>query len=180
MNDHFQQSPEPFEIKHRIMTKKEIHFDLEVFASADEMSAADKHLIERSRIITSQAYAPYSNFLVGSVARLINGEEVTGTNQENASYPVGFCAERSLLATAAALFPGVAIDTIAITYHNLNGTSNRPISPCGMCRQSLAEYEDRMKQPIRLLLTGMEGEVYVVEKAHQLLPLTFTASDLLS
>ena len=78
-------------------------------------------LLSEAREITKFAYAPYSNFRVGAVAKLINGEKVTGTNQENASYPAGICAERTLLSTASSLFPGVAIDTIAISYNNING-----------------------------------------------------------
>src|SRR5260370_1184112 len=79
----------------------------------------------------------------GSTARLVNGELITGTNQENASYPVGICAERTLLSVAGALFPGVAIDTLAVSYDNEQGSSDRPISPCGICRQSLQEFEQR-------------------------------------
>jgi cytidine deaminase len=115
---------------------------------------------------------------VGAVARLANGEIVKGTNQENASYPVGICAERSLLASAASLYPNIAIDTIAISYDNTRGASSHPISPCGMCRQSLVEYEQRVKQPIRLILSGLNGSVIVVATANSLLPLSFGSTDL--
>ena len=160
------------------MTKKQIQLYIDVYQSAEELTAADAALVKLAREITAQAYAPYSNFRVASVAQLSNGEIVTGTNQENASYPVGICAERVLLSTISSLHPDVPIDTIAISYHNLNGESNRPISPCGMCRQALAEYEERLKQPIRLILSGMQGEIYIIEQARQILPLTFTSSDL--
>ncbi|MEI9954748.1 MAG: hypothetical protein WDM90_00185 [Ferruginibacter sp.] len=112
------------------------------------------------------------------MAQLQNGQTVTGTNQENASYPVGICAERVLLSTAATLFPNVAIDSMAISYDNTNGKSNHPVSPCGMCRQSLAEYETRVKQPIRLILSGQEGKVFIIKKASQLLPFSFGGEDL--
>ncbi|MEO7266343.1 MAG: cytidine deaminase, partial [Ferruginibacter sp.] len=98
--------------------------------------------------------------------------------QENASYPVGICAERVLLSSASMLHTNVPIDTIAISYHNLNGESSHPVSPCGMCRQALKEYEDRTNQPIRLILTGMNGKVIVLEKASQLLPLSFGSDDM--
>jgi cytidine deaminase len=160
------------------MVKKNIQFDVEVYPSLDALNNPDKALLEKARTATSQSYAPYSHFNVAAVAMLSNGETVMGTNQENASFPVGICAERALLASAASLYPGIAIDTMAISYNNLNAKSNRPISPCGMCRQSLTEYEERTKQPIRLILSGMEGEVYIIEKAHYILPLTFTSSDL--
>ena len=109
---------------------------------------------------------------------MANGEIVAGTNQENASYPVGICAERVLLSSAATLYPNIPVDTIAISYNNTNGESSHPISPCGMCRQSLVEYEERMKQPIRLLLSGMEGKVFIIQKANLLLPLSFGSVDL--
>lgn len=160
------------------MTKKEIQFSVEVYKSADELNAADASLLAKARELTKMAYAPYSKFMVSAVASLTNGELVTGTNQENASYPVGLCAERVLLSSAATLHPGVGIDTMAISYNNLNGESNNPISPCGMCRQTLAEYEERTHQPIRLILSGMTGEVFIIQTAKQLLPLTFTSGDL--
>ena len=160
------------------MTKKEIQFTVEVYSGTEELTAGDAALLTKARTVTQQAYAPYSNFLVSAVASLINGETVTGTNQENASYPAGICAERSLLSTAAALFPNIGIATMAISYNNLNGESNNPISPCGICRQTLAEYEQRTNQPIRLILSGMKGEVFIIQTAKQLLPLTFTAADL--
>lgn len=160
------------------MTKKEINFSTEVYSSSDELTLTDAALLNAARAVTAQAYAPYSNFLVGAVAQLANGKTISGTNQENAAYPVGICAERVLLSALASQYPGVAIETIAISYNNLNGKSVRPISPCGICRQSLCEYEDRVKHPIRIILAGMEGEVYIVEKSSYLLPLSFNASDL--
>ena len=160
------------------MNKEDHRFSYEVYPSADELQEQDLLLVNKARAVTSTAYAPYSNFNVGAVARLVNGEMVSGTNQENAAYPVGICAERALLASAATLFPNIAIDSMAISYHNINGVSNHPISPCGMCRQSLVEYEERVKKPIRLILSGMDGKVIVVEKANDLLPLSFGSIDL--
>ncbi len=160
------------------MEIKEINFTVEVYTSSADLIEADKTLLEAARQTTANAYAPYSNFLVGAVALLKDGSIITGTNQENASYPVGICAERVLLSAAATIHPGVAINTMAISYNNVNGISNHPISPCGMCRQSLAEYEQRTNQPIRIILSGLIGEVYVIQRASQLLPLTFTAGDM--
>jgi cytidine deaminase len=160
------------------MNKKEYKFDFISYPSANELVDADKALLTKARVATSLAYAPYSNFMVAAVARLSNGEIVVSTNQENASYPVGICAERVLLSTASSLYPGIPIDTIAISYNNKNGESKTPVSPCGICRQSLLEYEERTKTPIRLILSGMEGEVAVIEKASQLLPLSFGSEDL--
>ena len=97
-------------------------------------------------------------FLLVLVAKLNNGEIVAGTNQENASYPVGICAERVLLGNAATLYPGISIDTLAISYDSKEVQSDHPISPCGMCRQALLEYETRTEKPIRLILGRSEGK----------------------
>lgn len=155
-------------------------FGFEVFDDINSLTKEDAALLLEARKITQKAYAPYSNFLVGAAGLYNNGEIVFGTNQENASYPVGICAERVLLASASMLQTEEPIKTIAISYNNLSGTggSDKPVSPCGMCRQSLAEYEERTKQPIRLILSGMEGKVIIVEKASQLLPLSFGSTDL--
>ena len=160
------------------MKKEEVRFGYDVYDSADELPAEDKALLSAAREVTTKAYAPYSNFLVGAVAKLNNGETISGTNQENASYPVGICAERVLLASASMMYTGVAVNSIAIAYHNLNGKSNNPVSPCGMCRQYIAEYEARTNQTIRLILGGMEGKVFVIERAGELLPLSFGGEDL--
>ncbi|MEO7768439.1 MAG: cytidine deaminase [Ferruginibacter sp.] len=160
------------------MEKKDIHFSIEVYDSDKELTETDAGLLLAARETTALAYAPYSNFLVGAVALLANGKKVTGTNQENASYPVGICAERVLLSAASSLYPNVPIDSIAISYNNLNGDSGHPVTPCGICRQSLAEYEERVKQPMRLIMSGKKGAVHILEKASQLLPLSFTPEDL--
>ena len=160
------------------MKKEAYQFNFEVYDSANDLNEQDAQLLNEARKATQLAYAPYSNFQVGAVARLGNGEFIKGTNQENASFPVGICAERVLLSTASSIHPTVPIETIAISYHNINGESNRPISPCGICRQSLLEYESRLNHPIRLILGGMEGKVYVIDKASMLLPLSFTSEDL--
>jgi cytidine deaminase len=162
------------------MIKKEIHFTVDVFKSIEDLQPEDKALLSTARETTQAAYAPYSNFLVGAVAHLVNGAMVKGTNQENASYPVGLCAERVLLSSISSQFSNIAIQTMAISYHNLKGKSDYPISPCGMCRQSLVEYEQRVKQSFRIILSGMTGEVYIIEKASDLLPLPFSANDLAS
>ena len=160
------------------MQKEEYKFSITVFSSIEELNQADSFLLNEARSVTQFAYAPYSNFQVGAVAQLINGETVTGTNQENASYPAGICAERVLLSSASSQFPGIAINTVAIAYNNLKGKSDRPVSPCGICRQSFAEFQQRTKNPIRIILSGMEGKVQVIDNAADLLPLVFSAEDL--
>ena len=160
------------------MKKDEYSFSFEVYDSIDELSEQDAWLLNEAREVTQHAYAPYSHFHVGAVAKLANGEIVAGSNQENASFPVGLCAERVLLASASSLYPKVPIESLAISYQAGSGDSDHPISPCGICRQSLQEYEMRVKRPIRLILGGMEGKVYVIPKASSLLPLAFTSDEL--
>lgn len=160
------------------MKTEEVKFSILLHDSIDELNDEDAMLLREARNVTQFAYAPYSNFKVGAFAKLENGKTVSGTNQENASFPAGICAERTLLSTASSLFPGVGVDTIAISYNNLNGKSDRPISPCGICRQSLVEFQDRTKKQIRIILSGMEGKIQVIENAKDLLPLVFGADDM--
>ncbi|MGK2862667.1 MAG: cytidine deaminase [Chitinophagaceae bacterium] len=161
------------------MKEKKFEFEYEVYDDCSELKKEDAELLAKARTVTKQAYAPYSNFFVGAVAKMSNGEIVSGTNQENASYPVGICAERVLLGIAATLHPGVSIDTLAISYDSEDVKSDHPISPCGMCRQSLLEYETRTKNPIRLILGGQEGKIFIVNTVNFLLPFAFTSGELL-
>jgi cytidine deaminase len=160
------------------MKQNKYEFTYEVYADSSELNEKDAWLLNEARSVTSQAYAPYSNFYVGAVAMMENGEIVAGTNQENASYPVGICAERVLLGSVATLHPKMPIHTIAISYNSEEGKSDHPISPCGMCRQALMEYETRTTRPIRLILSGQEGKVYVIKSASSLLPFAFTSKEL--
>ncbi len=160
------------------MNKTEYLFSYEVYDSIEELKEEDAWLLREAMEVSQNAYAPYSNFQVGAVAKLGNGEIVAGSNQENASYPVGICAERVLLSSVATLFPNVPINSIAISYRSTEVASDHPITPCGICRQSLQEYELRVKKPIRLILGGMEGKIFVIPEAGMLLPLSFTGEDL--
>jgi cytidine deaminase len=161
------------------MKENKYEFQYEVFNDITELEEKDAWLLTEARTVTEQAYAPYSNFHVGAVAILENGEVVAGTNQENASYPVGICAERVLLGSVATLHPKVPIKTIAISYSSKETKSDHPISPCGMCRQSLLEYETRTKKQIRLILSGQEGKVFIIKTASFLLPFAFTSEELI-
>jgi cytidine deaminase len=160
------------------MQENKFEFNYRVYDSIDELPEEQQWLLNEAREVTEQAYAPYSNFQVGAVARLSNGEIVAGSNQENASFPVGLCAERVLLASVSSLFPRVPIETIAISYKSDHQKSDHPISPCGICRQSLQEFEGRVSHPVQLILGGMTGPVYVIDSASRLLPLAFTSEEL--
>ena len=158
--------------------RREFTVSYEEYASAAELPASDAFLLAKAIEVTRHAYAPYSHFRVGAAARLADGVIITGTNQENASFPAGICAERTLLSVAAAQHPGVPIATLAISYHHENGVSDRPISPCGICRQSLQEFEQRTGQAIRVVLGGETGKVIVLERSGLLLPFAFSADEL--
>ena len=161
------------------MKEHKFEFQYEVYNDITELTKEDAELLTKAKAVTKQAYAPYSNFFVGAVAKLDNGQTVSGTNQENASYPVGICAERVLLGNAATLYPGVSIDTLAISYDSKEVPSDHPISPCGMCRQALLEYETRTEKPIRLILAGQQGKVFIVKTVRFLLPFAFDSSELI-
>ena len=161
------------------MNKTAYSFSYEVYNSIQDLNKEDAWLLQHAKEVSKTAYAPYSRFQVGAAARLLNGEIVKGTNQENASYPVGICAERVLLSAVATLHPQVPVESIAISYRSDMVNSDHPIAPCGICRQSLQEYEQRVHNPIRLILGGLEGKIIVIEKASMLLPLSFSSGDLL-
>jgi cytidine deaminase len=160
------------------MRQQKFEFSFEVYDSIDELNKNDQHLLNEARQVTGNAYAPYSNFYVGAAAKLSNGKIVLGSNQENASFPVGICAERVLLSSVSSFYPGIPIETLAISYNSKVIKSDHPISPCGMCRQALQEFEGRMGKPIRLILGGMEGKIYIINSASLLLPLAFTSEEL--
>ena len=160
------------------MQKQRAEFEYEVYLSSAELSAVDQDLLNMARAMTSNAYAPYSGFQVSAVALLMNGTIISGANLENASYPAGICAEQSLLGAINAQAPGIAVSTIAISYNGQKISSDHPISPCGICRQALTEFEVRTHHSIRLILAGQDGPVYIIPSAKSLLPLAFTAVEI--
>lgn len=114
---------------------------------------------------------------MGAAARLANGTVVTGTNQENAAYPSGLCAERTTLFYANSQYPDQAVETLAIAARNERDFLDDPIPPCGACRQVMLETEKRFKQPMRILLFGKKG-IYEMKSVGALLPLSFDASSM--
>ncbi|WP_343485461.1 cytidine deaminase [Allomuricauda sp. d1] len=158
------------------MKKEHIGFDLLVFDSENELSDQEKKLMVEARKARKNAYAPYSNFQVGAAVLLENNEIVIGNNQENASYPSGLCAERVAVFQAGAKYPGVAITLVAISAASNTYTVMRPAAPCGNCRQSIAEYEQKQKSPIVLLFQGEKGPIYRCSSVADILPLGFDNS----
>jgi cytidine deaminase len=141
----------------------------------DELNKTDQVLMTSAMEATTRSYAPYSKFSVGAAALLANGIVVTGTNQENAAYPSGLCAERTTLFYANSQYPDQPVLTLAIAARTEKDFIDLPIPPCGACRQVILETEKRYKQPIRILLYGKK-EIYEVKSIGDLLPLSFDAS----
>lgn len=162
------------------MKKFTITSTVEEYDSPSELNADDQALLEKARAAGKNAYAPYSAFYVGAALRLENGVIVTGNNQENVAYPSGLCAERVAIFSAGANYPDVAVSTIAITCSSTKFAVNRPLSPCGACRQVIAEYERKSGKNIRIILAGETGAVYAVGSIKELLPLSFEADELKS
>ena len=148
-------------------------FSYKVYESFSELSDDDKELLKAAQDAAALAYAPYSDFHVGAAALLANGEIIKGGNQENASFPAGLCAEGVVMAVAAARFPRVPINTIAISYNSSRTESDHPIAPCGVCRQALDEFKVKTGATVRLLMGGLSGKIFEVSDASALLPLAF-------
>lgn len=143
----------------------------------DELSDQDKQLIDKAKEMTQHSYAPYSKFRVGAAALLANGAIVTGSNQENAAYPSGLCAERTTLFYANSQYPDQAVLTLAVAAKTEQDFIDNPIPPCGACRQVILETETRYKHPVRILLYGKK-EIYLIKGIRDLLPLSFDGSDM--
>lgn len=160
------------------MKKVTESFDYLQYDDLQQLAPEDAALLVHAQQAVKHAYAPYSNFQVAAVVKLDNGETLTGTNQENASYPVGICAERTALSAASSVYPGVGIEAIAVSYRNENGEGSSPISPCGICRQTLREYEVRQGKPIRIILGGQTGPVWLIDSVKDILPFSFSADSM--
>ena len=140
--------------------------------SIRELPAPIRALIGAAKDMVKKSYAPYSHFHVGAALELSDGTVLTGNNQENASYPCGTCAERSVLNYAKSNFPNLPVTKLAIAADNDGHYTSNPLPPCGLCRQALLEAEQRQEQPITLYLCG-EEKIWVIPSAAALLPLQF-------
>lgn len=150
------------------------------YPSREEMADPDRELLAAAEEASGSAYSPYSGFKVGAAVRLANGTVVTGSNQENAAYPDGLCAERVALFSAGSHYPGDAITALAVYARCSRFRLGRPVTPCGSCRQVIAESQNRHKTPIRVIMGGDGGHVIVVESIENLLPLSFHLDELKS
>lgn len=143
----------------------------------EELNNTDQELVLAAKEATKRSYSVYSGFSVGAAALLKSGIVVTGTNQENAAYPSGMCAERTTLFYANSQYPNQPVLTLAIAARTEKDFIDHPIPPCGACRQVMLETEIRYDHPFRILLYGKE-EIYVINRVGDILPLSFDASDM--
>ena len=158
------------------MKKIKIETILEVYNTIEELPVSIQELFVKAQQARDVAYAPYSHFKVGVALRLDNGTIIQGSNQENAAYPSGLCAERVAVFYAGANYPNASITTLAITVKSLDKVITKPVAPCGACRQSLVEYEINQNTPIQIYFMGETGKIIKVASVKNLLPLVFDNS----
>lgn len=144
-----------------------------LYNSVAELPEEAKYLMEKAVSVRKKAYAPYSKFRVGAAVELNNGEVVLGSNQENAAYPSGLCAERVAVFHAGALYPEAKMVRLAISAASDEKEVTSPIPPCGSCRQAIAEYEIKQDSPVEIYFMGESGKVIKSDSLKDLLPLVF-------
>ena len=154
------------------MTNKEIRISYIEYNGIDDLKTDDQELVKAAIAATATAYAPYSNFHVGAAVRFEDGEVVQGSNQENAAYPSGTCAERTALFYAGAAHPEKAITKIAIAAGQKGVLVSEPVTPCGACRQVMAQYQTKGGKPMEVILIG-SAKIWKFTKVNDLLPLIF-------
>ncbi len=158
------------------MRKIQISTQATVYSDISELSSEDNLLMSKAIEARSKAYAPYSKFNVGAALLLENNEIITGNNQENAAYPSGMCAERVAIWKAGSDYPNIKILKLAISASSSINKVDKPVGPCGACRQSLSEYEIKQKQPFPIIFMGEVGEIVKTESLGSLLPFSFDSS----
>ena len=156
------------------MTNKEIKIAYQEFDSLNELSQEDRLLAESAIDATSRSYAPYSNFNVGAALMFEDGKIIQGSNQENAAYPSGLCAERTALFYASSLRPDMPIMSLAIAASQNGKLCSLPATPCGACRQVMAQYQTKSGKPMAVLLVGGE-KIWKFAYVDDLLPLVFNS-----
>jgi cytidine deaminase len=154
------------------MTSKEIKIAYREYVSIDQLDSQDRELAQAAIEALSGSYAPYSGFNVGAAVRMEDGDIVKGANQENAAYPSGLCAERTALFYAGASRPDQAMTSIAIAAGQNGILCAAPATPCGACRQVMAQYQQKSGKPMSIILVGGE-KIWVFDKVDDLLPLIF-------
>ncbi|MBW2962710.1 cytidine deaminase [Mesonia aestuariivivens] len=160
------------------MIEKQFTASYQIYDHLEEMNQEDIKLMKQAAEARNNAYAPYSKFMVGAAILMANGKVVIGSNQENAAYPSGLCAERNAIYQAGALYPNEKIEAIAITVKSQKKKVIVPAAPCGACRQAIAEYEFKQEHPIKIMFMAEIGKVIKVNALLDILPLAFDGSSL--
>ena len=160
------------------MKIRNINIQIEEHETAASLQKPEADLLHHAQEAIEGSYAPYSEFRVGAAVLLENGEVIKGSNQENAAYPSGLCAERVAIFHAKSKYPDLKVKSIAITAASDNFITKSPITPCGACRQVIAETESRQKGKIRIIMKGQEGIVQAVNGIENLLPFMFEEEQL--
>jgi len=150
----------------------------EIFDSIDELDSESKYLAHKAKEAASHAYAPYSKFLVGAAVLLEDGKVITGTNQENAAYPSGMCAERVVMYAIASQYSDQKIVKLAVVAKRKNAKELFPATSCGACRQVMLEFEVRQQSPIQVVMQDQNHKWVVASSAESLLPFGFTKVNL--
>ncbi|MGB5462796.1 MAG: cytidine deaminase [Aureibaculum sp.] len=158
------------------MKKLQLTTEYTLFEKMEELSPQDQELMKLAIQTRKTAYSPYSKFSVGTSILLDNGSVVIGSNQENAAYPSGLCAERVAIFSANAQYPKNTILKLAISASSSRKKVKEPVAPCGACRQSIAEYEVKQNSPIEIFFMGETGSIIKVNSLKDLLPLGFDRS----
>lgn len=161
-----------------LMKKVDITVSYQEYDSIEELNEDDRSLLEHARNAIKSAYAPYSAYHVGAAVLLENGKIFTGNNQENVAYPSGICAERVALFYASSQFSNEPVKAIAISAKAKGFKVNSPVTPCGSCRQVMAETENRFQNKLRLIMRGENGKINIVSGVNNILPLMFRAEEL--
>lgn len=151
---------------------KEIKIKFHEYKSLSELSAEDRKLAESAIDAMKGSYAPYSHFNVGAAVRLSNGVIVQGANQENAAFPSGLCAERTAMFAAGANYPDKDMLSIAIAGGVMGRLAKSPATPCGACRQVMAQYQTKGGKPMSVIMVG-DGLIWKFDSVDGILPLIF-------
>ncbi len=154
------------------MTDKEIHIHFLEYNSIEEMNPEDRELAAEAVKAMSGAYAPYSHFHVGAAVRMSNGQIVRGANQENAAFPSGLCAERTAMFAAGARYPDKDMLGIAIAGGVMGRLAKEPVTPCGACRQVMAQYQAKSGKPMSVIMISAD-KIWKFDKVDDILPLIF-------
>lgn len=156
--------------------EKEIKINFDVIENYDRLDETEKKLFDAAHKIREKAYAEYSHFHVGCAILLENGEIISGSNQENAAYPSGICAERTAIYWTSANFPNVKMKKLFVIGAPKEAVSSTPIPPCGACRQAILEYEAKQNEGIEIYFASLQGEIYKTKSIRDLLPFSFDSS----